>query len=367
MDTKKIILSDKTVEYDDPIKWFENLFGFQETTQESTIKMLDIDTESGILVSKANNRMFHIGKFTTPSLQTIRDYYFKISNQTKPGIVEFDHRAINDILYIHHQYPDAVFQAASQFNCLEFQNSYMIPENGITEYVYDYTQGPACALACAAGTLYRNCLQTETTQINNLCELEAKLPNYWTVKNGYVFSDKTKIMELNKKLYDIKNLNSLRDYVRIGLHQNVGVTFYDRFTPIESNLASNSSAFFNQDIRVTQCYCSAISCGYTNIPIKLWEPLARIILEANYEATIWAAAINRLLGGSKDVFLTFVGGGVFKNELEWITDAIGRAIVIAKKYNLDLNIHICHFRCINVGLVTQVDLAIEKWEEYYKI
>jgi hypothetical protein len=30
------------------------------------------------------------------------------------------------------------------------------PEDGVTMYAADPTQGPACALACAAGSVYRN-------------------------------------------------------------------------------------------------------------------------------------------------------------------------------------------------------------------
>ena len=52
----------------------------------------------------------------------------------------------------------SVFQVASQFNCLEMVNPTRTPEDGITSYCYDKTQGPACAIACPAATLYRNYL-----------------------------------------------------------------------------------------------------------------------------------------------------------------------------------------------------------------
>jgi hypothetical protein len=48
-------------------------------------------------------------------------------------------------------YPRSVFQAASQFNCLEFPGPECKPEDGVTAYFCDRTQGPACALACGAG------------------------------------------------------------------------------------------------------------------------------------------------------------------------------------------------------------------------
>merc|ERR1719419_2235642 len=50
----------------------------------------------------------------------------------------------------------AVFQAASQFNCLEMVGPSVTPENGVTGYFRDRTQGPACAIACPAATIVRN-------------------------------------------------------------------------------------------------------------------------------------------------------------------------------------------------------------------
>jgi len=50
----------------------------------------------------------------------------------------------------------AVFQVASQFNLLEMIGPMVTPEDGIARYETDQTQGPACAMACAAGTIYRN-------------------------------------------------------------------------------------------------------------------------------------------------------------------------------------------------------------------
>ena len=58
-----------------------------------------------------------------------------------------------------HQDPSnsgALFQAASQFNLLEMVGPQISPEKGIGIYELDYTQGPACAIACGAGTIYRN-------------------------------------------------------------------------------------------------------------------------------------------------------------------------------------------------------------------
>ncbi len=52
----------------------------------------------------------------------------------------------------------AVFPVASQFNLLEMANFDATPDMGIARFAQDHTQGPACAISCAAGTIYRNCL-----------------------------------------------------------------------------------------------------------------------------------------------------------------------------------------------------------------
>ena len=55
------------------------------------------------------------------------------------------------------------------------------PEDGVDRYEYDRTQGPACAIACGAGTIYRNYFvpidgdigQTAHRQLNGLADLAA--------------------------------------------------------------------------------------------------------------------------------------------------------------------------------------------------
>ena len=53
-------------------------------------------------------------------------------------------------------YSNSVVQVASQFNCLEFMGPDVTPEDGITGYFRDRTQGPACSIACGAATAFRN-------------------------------------------------------------------------------------------------------------------------------------------------------------------------------------------------------------------
>jgi hypothetical protein len=53
------------------------------------------------------------------------------------------------------------------------------------------------------------------------------------------------------------------------------------------------------------------------------------------------------------VYLTFVGGGVFGNDMEWILAAIARAIVSVELANAALNVKICHYKEINPAVITR--------------
>lgn len=49
-----------------------------------------------------------------------------------------------DRLHGSPEFEGAWFQVASQFNALEMPSPSVTPEQGVTAYVHDRTQGPAC-------------------------------------------------------------------------------------------------------------------------------------------------------------------------------------------------------------------------------
>ena len=69
------------------------------------------------------------------------------------------------------------------------------------------------------------------------------------------------------------------------------------------------------------------------MPPSHWEAFASLILEAAYEATMWAAVLNAQRGASNVVLLTQLGGGAFGNHDDWIhadfgvMDQSGRMLV----------------------------------------
>jgi len=161
----------------------------------------------------------------------------------------------------------------------------------------------------------------------------------------YTLSSEDKLVELSALLESItsrrgavavngstvQDLEGLTALIRVGVHRNVGVDFSDRWTMTE------------QPCTVQQVYCSACSCSYSGMSNQLWQKFARMVLHANYEATLLAAADHA--EGSGHVFLTFIGGGVFRNDMAWIVDAIARAVWnVSRIPSVQLQVHVCHYR-----------------------
>ena len=311
--------------------WFEQLFGFAETTYDETRSMLVHDGRT--LRSTVNGRTFDAGHFTTPTLHSLRE----IADQKRgSGRVVVRHEIVGDALELHAlpENEGALFQVASQLNCLEFADPREIPENGVTQYATDPTQGPACSLAAAAATVARNYFievdgergQTETRQLNLLSGIQRRIgESLIDVKNGYTFSDESRLA-LAKEAIARHDRDDLMGDLRIGIHAGVEVTFAKRFEPPA------------KPRRVSQAFCSALSCGYASGSLESWRPIATLVLDAAYEATLLAAIATN----TKRVWLTLLGAGAFGNDLAWIEQAITRATERAEGHALE--VLVAHYR-----------------------
>ncbi len=336
--------------------WFQTLFGFRETDYTRTQASFSVEGER--LLSRVNGQSYGTGLFETPSLATLRE---RATDLPDLGPSRFEHLAVADIFEAHArpEYQGALFQVASQFNCLEFTGPSVLPEHGVTGYQSDPTQGPACAMAAGAATVYRNYFapvgdqigQTRDRQIDNLAGLAAALgpgdPG-WGVKNGYTTSTLPRLATLGSRL-GASDRDELMGHIRIGLQTRVEVTFASRFrrpAPRPSGPPTCSQAF-----------CSALSVAYSGLRTEPWAPLGTLALDAAYEATVLAAALDRATGhGSGRVVLTFLGGGAFGNDDAWIHRAIGRAVGRAGRLGLD--IQLAHFKEVGPRARAQVDAAV---------
>src|SRR5580765_4449196 len=134
--------------------WFEDLMGFKELRYEETRANLEI--VGSTLRSKVNNRSYTIGALETPSLAEVRDRAASIVGSLA-GTLRVS-KVVGDVGRLHRDPANqhALFQVASQFNLLEMTGPDVTPEDGVTRYAFDKTQGPACAIAAGAATIYRN-------------------------------------------------------------------------------------------------------------------------------------------------------------------------------------------------------------------
>ena len=240
--------------------WFEQTFGFREQEYGLTQRRCRMQGEM-LLIDTDPPRTFQVGRLELPSLGELRQRVSGLAEFPSPllapittrdcsddateGVVQGimpDFRAgspglavCNILADAHalHTRPEvhgALIQVASQFNLLEMPGPSVTPEDGITAYAHDHTQGPACALACAPATLFRNYLvrvdansdvigQTRLRQINALRDLEQALglPGL-RMQNGYAMADAPWVRSAAQRLQSMgeAELDGLRQCLRIG-------------------------------------------------------------------------------------------------------------------------------------------------------
>jgi hypothetical protein len=308
--------------------WFETLTGFCEESPQQVRKNISIDGQ--ILKSHVNGKEFTYGVLETPNLGDLRN---SLSNEIPKGKLSV-REVIGDAQHLHKNELNAgaVFQVASQFNLLEMISPNVTPEEGIGGYEGDPTQGPACAVAAGAGTIYRNYFanvngqigQSTENQIDCLADIGTAIGNsdnnLWEMKNGYVLASSKGLREISQtlKAANESEIDELRKLLRIGIQWNTEVTIA------------------NSGHKVSQAYCSALPVAYSPHSSQLWMEFAKLVLEASYEATICVGIMNYVSTTNKTLYLTLLGGGTFGNKIEWIINAIHRSLNLYKNVDLDL-------------------------------
>jgi hypothetical protein len=270
--------------------WFEKLTGFHETDYEETRARLEV--EGGSLRSRVNGARYGIGELELVSLQALRERAKSLGNL--PGRLK-------------------------------------------TSVV---TQGPACAIAAGAATIYRNYFapaeggrgQTAKRQLDGLADLgvalssgtELPVGELWTMRNGYALATQIGLDAIGRYFGTLteEQIDILRGKLRVGIHRDVEVT----------------AATGPDRPQVSQSFCSALPVAYSRVPPGYWQPFASLVLEAAYEATIWAAVLNAQRDASNVVFLTLLGGGAFGNHSNWIYAAMRRALEMMRPFALDVRL-----------------------------
>jgi len=311
--------------------WFETLTGFKASSAQNV--HLNIQHSGPTLLSLPNNRTMQAGQFLTPSLAKLRSAFDH--SRLGLGCIDVD-EMVADVKALH-QDPtneNAVFQVASQFNCLEMASPGITPEAGVGIYRNDPTQGPACSISAGAGTIFRNYFadvnghigQSKKNQIDGLAEIGIYFDNsvngLWRMQNGYCFPYQEGLAKIESQLSACSEtqLDQIRKKLRVGVQQDTEITLG------QSNHL------------VTQVFCSALPVAYSDIPANQWDLFPRLILDATYEATFLVALQNLHRTGCNKLYLTLVGGGVFGNQPQWIFSAIARALKLFAASELSVKI-----------------------------
>ena len=309
-------------------------YGSELTDIHKFIEVLPSDKPDGgsALKSAINGYAYAVGTFDCPSLADLREDPAVNAAKGKGALTLTVQSGDVAAFHADPSNAKATFQAASQFNCLEFVGPAVVPEDGVTGYSSDRTQGPACSIACGPATVYRNYFveghglpeaqkgQCAEAMIDNLYELNRALGNeggrMMQVQGGYTMARDDGLHELNEQIAG-EDREQLKSLLRIGVHAGVEVTASSWGTrPVarESFDAPPGPGHV-----VTQVFGSACSVNYSRNSTALWQPFAQLVLEASYEATLMAAAKNAEQHGygesSRVVYLTLLGGGVFGNEV----------------------------------------------------
>ncbi len=325
--------------------WFKDLVGFDEISPENVRENISID--GARMTSQINGKSFQFGSLEIPTLKELKEQ--SPSREIYKGKIRVN-EIVGNVQEIHCEpsNANALFQAASQFNLLEMVSPHITPEKGVGIYEQDYTQGPACAIACGAGTIYRNYFvplynqtgQSVSNQINCLELIDEELNNeellLWKMSNGYALVNQEGLLNINSQINNLnqKQKEQLKEKLKIGIQWDTEVTI------------SNSTQI------VSQAYCSALPVAYSNVESVYWESFARLILEATYEATLYASLINLDRNDCNKVFLTLVGGGAFGNEMDWITESLLSAI--SKFINTPLEVGIISYRSTNLDVTEMI-------------
>jgi hypothetical protein len=148
------------------------------------------------------------------------------------------------------------------------------------------------------------------------------------MQNGYALCTEAGLDAITTHLAGLgpAQVDDLRGLLRVGIHRDVEVT------------DGAGDAAGEDRPTISQAFCSALPVAYSQIAPFRWKSFASLVLQAAYEATMWAAMHNAQRGASKVVLLTSLGGGAFGNDETWIHGAMERALKPMSNVAMDVRL-----------------------------
>ena len=272
----------------------------------------------------------YIGTFTTPTIAELKQQInfdkLQDANNVKISVkVGVDIGQLQGTIKTNDK---AMVQVASNFNCLEVPNRNTDPNNGrlVEDHVHDNTQGPAATFGTLAATLYRCHFvfgshgQTLQEQLNLLENVEEY---FGTPVNG-----KLTLTGKEKQLHN--NVDKVIDQIKAGLHVDCAI-MYDRKGKLPEP-HQHVDQVFNSTINL-RSYGVGVDHDYRQF-------ISRVLLRAAYESVYLSAIVRE----REILYLTLIGGGVFKNSIKIIVEEIENAHNKYAKYSKLKKVVLCLYQ-----------------------
>lgn len=281
----------------------------EESLASDPASCFETDSQGWVRL-RAGARTFEAGRFACRSLDSLRA-------QIAPGraslrlFVLLGQSPLTDIGSLQALAPvDSLFQAASQFNCLESPGPWVVP---VSRYFSDPTQGPRASISAYPATLLRHyrapgpqgpfVQRSEGPQLNLLHRVA--LPGVAQVESGYLLSHRVEQPQTFATL-----LHEHFGEIEVGLHEGAEVVLGGGWDgPVVGKR------------RIAQVFTSTLAAGgYSRVDFRepVWLDIVTQLQRAAYLGTLLSAAAT----GQRRAVLTLIGGGVFGNPLPLIWDCI---------------------------------------------
>ena len=203
----------------------------------------------------------------------------------------------------------AVFQVASNFNGLESQNVFN-DGNSLNRWAGVRAQGEQASVSAFPGAVYKKYCHGPYKMLDGL------------VQENVLQMDPQGVRVENVPGYD--GLRQAYRNINVLVHREVSVTHGGNF----ENIIARSHT-------IHQVFTAALNLT-RDIGFERGrrDECTYLILDAAYEGTLRAAVDLR----ARKVFLTLVGGGVFRNPLRLVSEVIARSQGFIDNFNLDVTV-----------------------------
>lgn len=315
-------------------KWFENLFYFKEKTWNFNIDNMPEFVKENM----GNFKLLSLEELENDILENFSNNH-KSNDKIKITLISrknFDNEELFDTSSLQSKSNNTIFQVASNFNCLEVSSTTDNPFDGkyLSFLMSDTTQGPSATGGAIFG------------EINILSKHYKK--NISLLEDVNINDVNGKLEEKKLNIDDLKKLKKIYKKIKIGF-------LYNTKACIDRNKNFGNKIIFNNNgPLISQLFTS--TCIIRNKSKKSIK-FQKLFLKVAYES-IYLIAIKYKL----NIVLTFVGGGVFNNDINTIIKIICDTHKKYSKY-LDYNTTVK----LPIYLPIKNNYIIEQFKKYIDI